>query len=64
MLLTEREVRIGGYLVEFFFCVQVRTEPIGEVRTNAKKERDQISSYPDRTSSVNNLFIIWPTIIS
>ena len=65
MLLAEREVRIGGYLVEFFFlrADTDRAERLGPYKRK-KKERDQISSYPDRTSSVNNLFIIWPTIIS
>ena len=62
MLLAEREVRIGGYLVEFFFLRADTDRADRRGPSNARKERDQISSYPDRTSSVNNLFIIWLTI--
>ena len=59
MLLTEREVRTGGYCtVEFFFRFFGPSRRRGP-QTSEKRTRPAVSSCTDRTSSVNKLFIIW-----
>ena len=59
MLLTEREVRTGGYCtVEFFFRFFGPSRRRGP-QTSQKRTKPAVSSCTDRTSSVNKLFIIW-----
>jgi len=56
--LTKCEVKMAGYWPNSFFTVFMGRDEV-EVHKLAKKRTRPISSHLDRTSLVNNGFIIW-----